>query len=32
MADTFVNAVDVMERAEDGVNVNGLSFDECVPF
>ena len=30
--DTFVNAVDVMERTEDGVDVDRLSFDKCVPF
>ena len=31
-SDTFVSAVDVMERTEDGVDVDRFSFDECVPF
>src|ERR1700678_95262 len=29
--DAFVNAVDVMERAEDGVKVDQFAFDECIP-
>ena len=32
MSDAFINVVDVMERTEDGINVNRLPFDECVPF
>ena len=32
MADTFVNAVDVVQRTEDGIDVDSLSFDECIPF
>ena len=31
-SDAFVNAVDVVERREDGVDVDSLSFDKCVPF
>ena len=26
------NAMDVVERTEDGIDVDGLSLDECVPF
>ena len=31
-SNAFVNAVDVMERTEDVINVDQLPFDECVPF
>jgi hypothetical protein len=31
-ADTFVNTVDVMERTEDGIEVNRFSLDKCIPF
>jgi hypothetical protein len=31
-ADAFVNAMDVMERAEDGVDVDCFALDDCVPF
>jgi hypothetical protein len=30
-SDTLVSAVDVMERAENGVDVDGLAFDKCIP-
>ena len=32
MSDTLVNVVDMMERTEDGVDVNSFSFDKCIPF
>jgi hypothetical protein len=32
VADTFVKAVDVVERTKDCVDVDGFSFNECVPF
>ena len=31
-SDAFVNTVDVVERTEDGVDVNRFSFDESIPF
>ena len=32
MSNAFVNAADVMERTEDGINVDGFSFNERIPF
>ena len=31
-SDTFINAMDVAERTEDGINVDRFSLDKCVPF
>ena len=31
-SDAFVNAMDVVERTEDGINVDCFSFDESIPF
>ena len=30
-SDAFVNTMDVLERTEDGIDVNSFPFDECIP-
>ena len=31
MSDAFVNAMDVVERTEDSIDVDSLPFNECIP-